>query len=125
MEDLAKAQGPDTVANIKTIEGLTNGMQTFLGETPAFFFSGWVITKLGHGHTMSVVLFFIGLRFTIYSFLTNPWFVLFVEPLQLYYGLFYPTMTSYADLVAPPGTEATVQSLMCAVCEGIGKFRFY
>jgi len=38
------------------------------------------------------------------------------------FGLFYATMASYASIVAPPGTEATMQGTVGAVFEGIGKY---
>lgn len=59
---------------------------------------------------MSLVLFAFGVRFILYSFLTNAWWVLPIEILQgITYGMFYPTMTSYANVVSLPGTETTVQ----------------
>lgn len=38
------------------------------------------------------------------------------------FGIFYATMASYASIVAPPGTEATVQGAVGAVFEGIGNY---
>lgn len=59
---------------------------------------------------MSLVLFAFGVRFILYSFLTNAWWVLPIEMLQgVTFGMFYPTMASYANAVSPPGTETTVQ----------------
>jgi len=72
---------------------------------------------------MSLVLFAFGVRFLIYSILENPWWCLPVELFQGFtFGLFYATMASYASIVAPPGTEATVQGSVGAVFEGIGKY---
>lgn len=122
LEDLATEQGPEVTANIKTIEGLVAGFETFIGETPAFFFGGWIVNKIGHGHSMTLIFTAIGLRYTLYSILVNPWWSLPIEILQNNYGLFYSTMTSYAKKVAPPGTEATIQSVLCAICEGVGKY---
>ncbi|KAJ6640519.1 Major facilitator superfamily domain-containing protein 6, partial [Pseudolycoriella hygida] len=36
------------------------------------------------------------------------------------FGLFYSTMTSYASIVAPVGTESTLQGLVGAIFEGVG-----
>ena len=72
---------------------------------------------------MSLVLFAFGVRFVIYSLLENPWWCLPVELFQGFtYGLFYATMASYASIVAPAGTEATVQGTVGAVFEGVGKY---
>ena len=58
--------------------------------------------------------------------LTNPWWCLPVELLNgLTFGIFYATMASYASIVAPPGTETTIQGLVGAIFEGVGKFFFF
>lgn len=121
LEDLATSQGCEMLQWIKTIEGLVMGVQCFGGELPFFFLSGRILRKIGHIHAMSLVLFAFGVRFLIYSILTNPWWCLPVELFQGFtFGLFYATMASYASIVAPPGTEATVQGTVGAVFEGIG-----
>lgn len=120
MEELADVQGPESQERIKTIEGLVGGIQCFLGEVPSYFLSGWILQKIGHGHAMSLTVFMAGARFLLYSVIEDPWWVLPVSVLQGMNGLFFPTMTSYAKLVAEPGTEATVQGLVSALCEGVG-----
>ncbi|XP_055708633.1 major facilitator superfamily domain-containing protein 6 isoform X2 [Phlebotomus papatasi] len=121
LEDLAAAQGGDHLNWIKTLQGLAMGIQCFGGELPFFFLSGWILKKIGHIHAMSLVLSGFGLRFLLYSALTNPWWVLPIELLNgVTFGIFYSTMASYASIVAPPGTEATLQGLVGAVFEGVG-----
>lgn len=89
------------------------GIQCFGGELPFFFVSGAILQRIGHIHAMSLVLLGFGVRFLLYSVLTNPWWVLPIELMQgLTFGVFYSTMASYASLVAPPGTEATLQVIM-------------
>lgn len=106
---------------IKTLQGLVSAIQTFCGEIPFLFVSGYILRKVGHVNMMSLVLFAFGVRFILYSFLSNPWYVLPIEMLQgITFGMFYPTMTSYASVVSPPGTETTVQGLVGAVFEGVG-----
>lgn len=86
------------------------GVQCFGGELPFFFISGKLLKKIGHVNAMSLVLFGFGVRFFCYSLLQNPWYVLPVELLSgVTFGVFYATMASYASIVAPPGTEATMQ----------------
>jgi MFS family permease len=74
---------------------------------------GWFIKKLGHVHCMTLVLGAFGVRLLIYSVLTNPWTILPVELFQgVTFGIFYSTMASYAYVVSPPGSAATVQGLV-------------
>ncbi|KQS43807.1 major facilitator superfamily domain-containing protein 6-A isoform X1 [Drosophila erecta] len=120
LEELDKAfEGCDS--SIKTLEGLVMGIQCFGGELPFFFLSGWILKKIGHVNAMSLVLFGFGVRFILYSMLQNPWYILPVELMNgVTFGLFYATMASYASIVAPPGTDATMQSLVGAIFEGVG-----
>lgn len=98
------------MVSIKTLEGLVMGIQCFGGELPFFFLSGKIIKKIGHVNAMSLVLLGFGVRFLLYSALVNPWWVLPIELLNgITFGIFYSTMTSYASIVALPGTEATIQ----------------
>lgn len=85
-------------------------IQCFGGELPFFFLSGYILKKIGHVNAMSLVLLAFGARFLLYSLITNPWQALPIEFLQgIMFGLFYATMASYASIVAPEGTEATMQ----------------
>ncbi|XP_056634030.1 major facilitator superfamily domain-containing protein 6-like isoform X2 [Diorhabda sublineata] len=121
IEDLAKIQGCSATAHVKTLEGLVQAIQTIIGETPFFFLSGIIMKKITHVHTMSLVLFAIGIRFILYSVIPNPWYFLPVEVSQgLTFGLFFACMTSYASIIAPVGLEATIQGLVGAVFEGVG-----
>ncbi|KAJ8965602.1 hypothetical protein NQ317_004361 [Molorchus minor] len=121
IEDLAKAQGCETVSLVKTLQGLVMAIQCLGGELPFFFLSGWILKKIGHVYTMSLVLLVLGLRLSLYSILTNPWWILPIEFSNgLTFGLFFACMASYASIVAPPGTEATMQGLVGAVFEGVG-----
>ncbi|XP_034480769.1 major facilitator superfamily domain-containing protein 6 isoform X2 [Drosophila innubila] len=119
LEELATPY--DGGQHIKTLEGLVMGIQCFGGELPLFFLSGWILKRMGHVNAMSLVLFGFGVRFILYSMLQNPWYILPIELLNgITFGLFYATMASYASIVAPPGTEATMQSLVGAIFEGVG-----
>lgn len=103
-------QGCNGQNSMKTLQGLAMGIQCFGGELPFLFLSGWILQKIGHVNAMSLVLGAFGVRLLLYSFLVNPWYVLPIELLNgLTFGIFYSTMTSYASIVAPPGTEATMQ----------------
>ncbi|XP_052752558.1 major facilitator superfamily domain-containing protein 6-like [Galleria mellonella] len=120
LEDIA-ALTCDGSERIKTLQGLVNAIQTFGGEIPFLFVSGYILRKVGHVKMMSLVLFAFGIRFLLYSILTNPWWALPIEILQgITYGMIYPIMTCYANAVAPAGAETTVQGLVGAVFEGVG-----
>uniref|UniRef100_A0A0A1XKW3 Major facilitator superfamily domain-containing protein 6 n=1 Tax=Zeugodacus cucurbitae TaxID=28588 RepID=A0A0A1XKW3_ZEUCU len=107
--------------SMKTLEGIAMGIQCFGGELPFFFLSGWILRKIGHINAMSLVLFAFGVRFILYSVLVDPWWVLPIEMLNgVTFGIFYSTMASYASIVAPRGTEATMQGLVGAIFEGVG-----
>ncbi|XP_065076312.1 major facilitator superfamily domain-containing protein 6 [Ochlerotatus camptorhynchus] len=122
LEDLASLQeGCGHTTWIKTLQGIVMSIQCFGGELPFFFLSGWILKKIGHIHAMSVVLLGFGVRFVLYSLLVDPWWVIPIEFMNgITFGLFYATMASYASIVAPPGTEATMQGLVGAVFEGVG-----
>ncbi|XP_060534642.1 major facilitator superfamily domain-containing protein 6 [Cylas formicarius] len=118
VEDLAKARGQ---GNVKTLQGILMSVQCLGGELPFFFLSGKILKKIGHVNAMSLVLVVIGLRFIVYSVIPDPWWFIPVEFSNgLTFGLFYACMASYASIVAPPGTEATVQGLVGAIFEGVG-----
>jgi hypothetical protein len=85
-------------------------IQCFFGEVPFFFLSGKLLKKIGHISAMNLVLFGFSVRFFLYSLLQNPWYALPIELLNgITFGVFYSTMTSYASIIAPLGTEATLQ----------------
>ena len=111
LENLADAQeGCNRLEWMKTLQGLAMIVQCFGGELPFFFLSGKILKKIGHIHAMSLVLLGFGVRFLFYSALVNPWWVIPIEFMQgITFGVFYSTMASYASIVAPPGTEATLQ----------------
>ncbi|GIY75122.1 major facilitator superfamily domain-containing protein 6-A [Caerostris darwini] len=101
--------------------GSVASVQSFLGEVPFLFFSGWIIKKMGHLNVFAMSFAAHGLRFFAYSFLVNPWWGLAVEVLQgPSFGSFYAAVTAYVKLVAPIGAEATVQGISLAALEGLG-----
>ncbi|CAH1968392.1 unnamed protein product [Acanthoscelides obtectus] len=121
LEDLAASKGCDARAHIKTLQGLVQAVQCLGGEVPFLFLSGRILKKIGHENTMSLILLGLGCRLVLHSLVTNPWLTLPVELFNgLTFGLSFACMASYASIVAPPGTEATVQGMVGAVFEGIG-----
>ncbi|KAG8179144.1 hypothetical protein JTE90_015334 [Oedothorax gibbosus] len=101
--------------------GCTSAVQCFLGELPFFFFAGFIIAKLGHVNTFTMSFVAHGIKFLSYYFLKNPWWCLPIEILQgSCFGSFYSAMASYAKVISPEGTEATVQGLASGTFEGLG-----
>ncbi|CAL1299107.1 unnamed protein product [Larinioides sclopetarius] len=101
--------------------GCASAVLCFLGELPFFFLSGWIITKIGHMNTFIVSFLSYGIKFISYSYIVNPWWSLLLEVLQgPCYGSFYAAMTSYAKMISPAGTEATVQGIASGTLEGLG-----
>lgn len=85
-------------------------IQCLVGELPFFFLSSWILKRIGHVNAMTLILAVIGIRYILYSIITNPWLVLPVEILNgITFGLAYASMASYACVIAPPGASTTVQ----------------
>lgn len=101
--------------------GVTQAVQSFVGEIPCMFFSGWFIKKFGYFNILTLSLLSYCIRFLWYSYLYDPWLVLPVESLHgISYGVYYPVVAAYAKLSAKPGTEATTQAVLFTTHEGIG-----
>lgn len=105
----------------KLLMGLTLATQSFLGDLPFMFLSGWLIKKLQHINVVRLAFVGFFLKFLGYSFLRNPWWAIAIELLQgPTYGSFYVAMTSYARSISVPGTEATFLSIIQGVFDCLG-----
>lgn len=90
-------------------------------ELPVFVCAGWTIRKAGHVFVLRAALISMAASFALYSIIVNPWVTLPVELLLgLALGAFFTAIPSYAEEVAPPGTEATTMGLVMGFFEGIG-----
>lgn len=120
VEDVALAWNPEFSA-LKILQGLVLGIETFIGEVPFFFLSGIIIERLGYMPVLATSLVSLGLRCCLYYTVTNPWYFLPIELLNgLSYSLFQATTASYASHIAPPGAQATLQSIVRATfCTGL------
>lgn len=105
----------------KLLMGLTLATQSFLGDLPFMFLSGWLIDKLQHINVVRLAFLGFFLKFLGYSYLHNPWWAIGIELLQgPTYGSFYVAMTSYARSISLPGTEATFLSIILGVFDCLG-----
>ncbi|XP_077525549.1 major facilitator superfamily domain-containing protein 6-like [Amblyomma americanum] len=101
--------------------GLTLATQSFLGDLPFMFLSGWLIGKLQHINVVRLAFLGFFIKFLGYSFMHNPWWAIAIELLQgPTYGSFYVAMTSYARSISVPGTEATFLSIIQGVFDCLG-----
>ena len=95
---------------------------TALSEAIVMYFSKRLIQKLGHKNVFNLVIVCYGLRHLAYSLIYNPWLVVPVAILHgICFGAFWPTCTSYVNIIAPVGMEASVQSVAHATYFGLGK----
>uniref|UniRef100_A0A1E1XCH8 Putative transporter n=1 Tax=Amblyomma aureolatum TaxID=187763 RepID=A0A1E1XCH8_9ACAR len=105
----------------KLLMGLTLATQSFLGDLPFMFLSGWLIGKLQHINVVRLAFVGFFIKFLGYSFMHNPWWAIAIELLQgPTYGSFYVAMTSYARSISVPGTEATFLSIIQGVFDCLG-----
>ncbi|CAN7941176.1 unnamed protein product [Ixodes hexagonus] len=91
------------------------------GELPVFFYAGWLIARTGHVFVLRAALLAMAATFALYSVIVDPWVTLGVEVLLgLALGAFFSALPSYAETIAPPGTEATTMGLVTGFFEGLG-----
>lgn len=113
VEDVAVAWNSDFPA-LKLLQGLVLGIETF-SEVPFFFLSGMIIEWLGYTGVLIISVLSTGLRCCFYYTVSNPWCFLPIELLNgLSYSVFHSVMGAYASYIAPPGAQATVQSVFSA-----------
>lgn len=110
----------EEIGSSQVLLGLSQTFEAMF-EIPCFIVSGWIIRTFGHDHCNSITLLCLALRYLSFFFMYDPWWMLASAILHgPTFGLFYASLTMHAKKIAPPGTEATVQSLLCLFFEGIG-----
>ncbi|XP_008183664.1 major facilitator superfamily domain-containing protein 6-like protein B isoform X2 [Acyrthosiphon pisum] len=114
MEDMVSANNDHGQrAWLKTLQGLAQGIQCFGGEIPFFFWSGWIIRKIGYGNCMAVVMGSMAIRMFLYTVIWNPTWIIAIELLNgVSYALGYSVKMSYAKKVSPPDTLNTIIGFM-------------
>jgi len=103
MEDLVSKNNDDSQqAWLKTLQGITQGVQCFGSEIPFFFWSGWIINKLGHVNCMILVLSTLSIRMYLYTVIWNPVWIIFIELLNgVSFALGHSVKMSYAKIISP------------------------
>ena len=97
---------------------------TCVAEVPVFHYAGAIIGRLGISGCVNLVLVAFVVRLTAYATMSlwpTLWLVLLVEPLHgLTFGLAWAVGTAFVKESAPPGLEATMQSLFQSSYFGLG-----
>lgn len=110
----------DNLGASSALMGASVAVRSF-AELPVFVCAGWAVGKAGHVFVLRAALLSMAASFALYSIIVNPWVTLPVELLLgLALGAFFTAIPSYAEEVAPPGTEATTMGLVMGFFEGIG-----
>jgi PPP family 3-phenylpropionic acid transporter len=104
----------------ETLMGLSQTVSTF-SEIPIFFFSAWLLQRLGARGLLLLSLLAAVVRLFAYTLLPPVWLVL---PINLLHGLTFSALwvagVSYANEVAPKGLGATAQGLFTGMTMGLG-----
>ena len=117
LEDLAGTNTCRAATSLKLLQGLCLTVNC-LGETPVFFLSGRLLTRLGTNTGMVAVLVAHGLRLLYYSLIITPWQILPAEILQgITFGFFFPCLVSVSAEIAPPGGQTTMTALAWLVSD--------
>ncbi|XP_050431402.1 major facilitator superfamily domain-containing protein 6-A-like isoform X1 [Adelges cooleyi] len=121
LEDITNLHHPEYEPHIKTIQGLSQTIQCFLGEVPFYFVSSYIIKKVGHMNVFSLTFVAYAIRFALYSIIENPVVALSVEIFHgITFALPYSAGVAYAAKLAPVGAEGTMQGLVGMTMKGIG-----
>lgn len=84
--------------------------------------AGRILRTIGYTACMTIVFIVWFVRLFAYSYLSNPWWVLAIEPLHsVTYGLMYACASSYGSKVAPTGMHGTIQGLLGGLHFGFGE----
>ena len=97
-----------------------------ISETFLLFAAGYIIKRISHLYCLYIVMITYAVRFIGYSFLSNPWQVLIIEPTHgVTFGIMWATATSYASIITPKGLSGTVQGLLGGIHFGLGIVSIY
>lgn len=104
----------------ETLMGLSQTVATF-SEVPVFFFSAWLLRRIGARGLLLAALAAYVVRLLAYTAMPSVWWVL---PINLLHGLTFSALwvagVSYANEVAPKGLGATAQGLFTGMTMGLG-----
>ena len=104
----------------ETLMGLSLTVAT-LSEMPVFFFSSWLLRKVGARGLLLLAIAAYVVRLLAYTLMPPVWLVL---PINLLHGLTFSALwvagVSYVNQVTPKGSGATAQGLFSGLTMGLG-----
>ena len=104
----------------ETLMGLSLTVAT-LSEMPVFFFSSWLLRKVGARGLLLLAIAAYVVRLLAYTLMPPVWLVL---PINLLHGLTFSALwvagVSYVNEVTPKGSGATAQGLFSGLTMGLG-----
>lgn len=104
----------------QSLLGLSSAVMC-LSEIPVFALCSKMINRFGHVGVLCLSLTFSILRVTFYSLLTNPWYVLLIEPLHgITLAAMWSTAISFASLLATPDLYTTIEGVVTGFHFGLG-----
>ncbi|XP_077266792.1 major facilitator superfamily domain-containing protein 6-like [Temnothorax americanus] len=120
IEDLAMETG--YMSQVKLIQGLTTCIGFLCSKVIFFFMSGNILKRFGYGYTLTFCFLCYAMRLGFLSLVPTPWHIILVEVVLQgpSYALLYATVVTYANVISPPGTSATVQAVASGMKDGLG-----
>jgi MFS family permease len=110
----------EDIGGRRTVMGLSL-LTMCIGEVLIFIPSGWLIKTLGYHGVVFASLLVFTIRFVAYSFLTDPWFVLVIEPLHgVTFGLSQAASASYMRAMTSADMRAGAQTIAFGIKSGLG-----
>ncbi|CAH1269412.1 MFSD6 [Branchiostoma lanceolatum] len=91
-----------------------------VSEVPFYVISGWIIRKLGHATAIGFSFIPLGVRFLLYSFVSDPWWIVGVDTINGYHAVTWAAATSYASISAGDDLQAFAQGLVATTFYGLG-----
>ncbi|XP_035685190.1 major facilitator superfamily domain-containing protein 6-like [Branchiostoma floridae] len=123
------ASGTFLFLHLKNLGASQTVLGTYLfvkkaSEIPAYVISGSIIRKLGHEVVLGVGFVVFGLRFLLYSFVSNPWWAVAIDTLNGYQAVTWAATTSYASISAQDELQTVAQAIVtttfCALGDPLG-----
>ncbi|CAH1261693.1 MFSD6 [Branchiostoma lanceolatum] len=91
-----------------------------VAEIPVYVISDWIIRKLGHATALGGGFVVYGLKFLLYSFVSNPWWAVAIDTLDGYEAVTWAAATSYASIYAPDDLQTVAQGIVATTFFGLG-----
>eukprot|EP00058_Branchiostoma_floridae_P016883 XP_002602371.1 hypothetical protein BRAFLDRAFT_98001 [Branchiostoma floridae] len=119
------ASGTFLFLHLKNLGASQTVLGTYLfvkkaAEIPIYVISGWIIKKLGHEVVIGGGFIVYGLRFLLYSFVSNPWWAVAIDTLNSYQAVTTVAITQYASISAGDELQTVAQAIVATTFFSIG-----